>query len=75
MNAAVNGSLATLSISVVSDFKGMMAWISLHVSLVWTGDPVFNVGKQEGSFQSFEEKFCSSNLDVYCSLIRKLFTI
>lgn len=75
MNAAVNGSLATLSISVVSDIKEMVAWISLYISLVWTGDSIFKVGKQEDSFQSFEESFCFSNLDVYCSLIRKLFTI
>lgn len=75
MNVVVNGSLATLSIFVVSNIKEMVAWIILYIYLVWTGDPVFEVGKQEDSFQSFEEKFCSSNLDVYCSLIRKLFTI
>lgn len=56
MNAAVNDSLTTLSISVVSDIKEVVAWISLYISLVWTGDPVFKVGKQEDCFQSFEEK-------------------
>ena len=75
MNTGVNGSLAALSISVVSDIKEMVAWISLYISLVWTGDPVFKVGKREDSFQRFEEKFCSNDLDVYCSLIRKLFAI